>query len=500
MLLSACNTPDNGDADVLAKDYNSRSNVSYDNINGKTVGVYSFNIKKDEVQNNPNFSQAVMLYQAIRYKEAHPEKDVYATIASFHFSAVLAACLDENSEDYGKMKNLYDADYTEDGYYRIPYLCVEAARKGIKITVIGQIDASPVLQEDGNARADQSFVEYFNSHLNDPAYIEGKTVKDFMSFRHSKWLSYGDKSATDMMHLKLCTVSNFMDSTGAEHGPAVWIGSINLDGVDYKGVNGNNSIQSSIIITEHEELFRVLYNYVNILKDWCEQEDSLTFRNIANEMATEQIDLIKAGKGSEIPSDKQIVYLGTENDTVFKLYLTPFGGAGNAWNTDYNPYCAYISELNEASTGKDYIEFIWNSPKYKQNFELGETMMQMVASAFEKSANLNSRLHLVLTGIEEQTFSALEAGRNIGHLSINQFTEETYYHTKDVHLSYVKDGVRHYVTLINTLNLHEGSMYYQSNIFLVIDETAQTGNDFYVNYASTLVPTLQFEKIKKEAK
>ena len=494
MLFSACQLPAPDDTD---DDFNSRAHVTYDDINGKTVTAYTFRVKTNEQQNNPNFPQAVMLWQAIRYKDSHPDEEVYATISSFHFSVYLAACLDEKSENYGKMKNLYDGDYSEDGYYRISYLCIEAAKKGINITVIGQIDASGVLQSDGSYRADGSFAEYFYSHLNDTAYVNGKTVKDFMNFRHSKWLSYGDKSATDMMHLKLCTVSNYTDNDGVDHGTAVWIGSINLDGVDHNGVNGNNSTQTGVVITDHDELHRVLYNYVDLLKDWCEQEDASIFRELAGNMATDQIDLINAGRGNEIPANEQIVYLGTENDTVFKLYITPFGGTPNTWNTDYNPYCKYIAELANAAKGDEYIEFIWNSPKFKQNFELGDSMMKVVANAFEQSNNLSNRLHLMFhEGLNTATFSALEQGKNIGYLSINNSAE--WYHSKDVHLSYVKDGIRHYVTLINTLNLHEGSMSYQSNLFLVIDETAKTGNEFYATYASMLVTTMEFERVAKE--
>lgn len=480
-------------------DFNAKALTTFHNINNKDVNVYSFCIEKDEVQNNPNFPQAVMLWQAMKYKEAHPEEEVYATISSFHFSIALAACLDETSEQYGMMKNLYDADFTDDGYYRLSYLCLEAARKGVNITVIGQIDAGPVFISENAVRDDLYFAGYFYDHLNDPAYIEGKTVKDFMNFRHAKWLSYGDKSATDMMHLKLSTVSHYRDNAGVDHGPAVWLGSINIDGVDYRGVNGNNGYQTALVITEHDELHRVLSNYVNLLKDWCEQEDALTFRTIANAMTTEQIDMIRAGNSQDIPAEDQIVYLGTEHDSVFKLYMTPFGGPANVWDTAYNPYCTYLAELAMAAKGEESIEFIWNSPKYKQNFELGESMMQVLATAFQTSSNKNNRLHLNFLeaeGFTPELFSSLKAGENIGYISVNE--SEEYYHSKDVHLSYVKDGVRHYVTLMNTLNLHEGSMSYQSNLFLVIDETKATGNQFYVNYLSLLMPGMEFEQVSKD--
>ena len=120
-------------------------------------------------------------------------------------------------------------------------------------------------------------------------------------------------------------------------------------------------------------------------------------------------------------------------------------------------------------------------------------LMQAVASAFEKNGNASSRLHLNLPGVESDTFVAVAAAGSIGHLGIN--STGISYHSKDVHLSYVKDGVRHYVTLINTLNPHEGSMYYQSNIFLVIDETPETGNAFYSGYAAKMVPSLTFETV-----
>lgn len=175
-----------------------------------------------------------------------------------------------------------------------------------------------------------------------------------------------------------------------------------------------------------------------------------------------------------------------------------YGKMKNLYDSDYTDDGYYrISHLcAEAAEGGEPIEFIWNSPKFKQNFELGEMMMQTLAYAFEKNANASSRLHLNLPGIEPDTFVSVAAAGKIGHLSIN--SSGISYHSKDVHLSYVKNGVRHYVTLINTLNLHEGSMYYQSNIFLVIDETAETGNAFYSGYAARMVPSLSFETVEKK--
>ena len=81
------------------------------------------------------------------------------------------------SPDYGHLKNIYDADYTEDGYYRISYLLVEAARNGVEVTVIAQLNAAGTLQEDGNNRDDFHFPSYFTPALRKtPTFPAKKSV------------------------------------------------------------------------------------------------------------------------------------------------------------------------------------------------------------------------------------------------------------------------------------------------------------------------------------
>ena len=60
-------------------------------------------------------------------------------------------------------------------------------------------------------------------------------------------------------------------------------------------------------------------------------------------------------------------------------------------------------------------------------------------------------------------------------------------------VTYVENGVRYYVTLFNSLNMHEGAMFFQTNSILVIKETEKTGNDFYIDYAIMTVPGIEFE-------
>ena len=475
----------------------SRTQVTYNNINGKDVNVYTFFRKTNEIQNNPNFSQILLVKQCLDYKKAHPTEDVKITIGSFHFSVYLAACVDETKEDYGKLMNLYDVDHDEEtGYYRLAYLLTEAAKMGVEVTVLAHLHADyVVVNEAGDIRHDILFENYYYPVLEEPAYPEyvgeGKTVGDFMTARKFDWTSYGDMAATDMMHLKLCTVSNYIDSDGVEHGGSMWVGSINIDGVDYLGRNDNNTDQSALLVSDHEEMYRVAYNFSRLIADYNHREGGTIFRDMASKITTEQIKLLSTGHGDEIDPDEQIVYIGTENDKVFELYFTPIGGEVNYWDTLNNPYCKYIEKLLPQISGEDYIEVIWNNVKYVQSFDLFDTYAEIFAYSFKENARLENRLRLHLPGMDEKVFDGLVEGVNIGKLWVNN--KRINYHIKDLMLSYSENGERHWVTVYNSLNMHQGSTCYQANTILIINETEATGNDLYTDYAILSTPEMEFE-------
>lgn len=457
----------------------SRSTAEFEEINGKTVTVDLFKRGADEALNNPNVGEGLLIGQCIKYKQAHADEDVEITITSFHFSVIAAVCYDRKSKYFGTMKSLYDRDY-DDSYVRIAYLLVYAAKSGINVTAIGQIDASPVQYRKGKNRDDIHFDEYFKSHLADAAFAEGKTVADFMTFRKANWTSYGDKSASDMMHVKSCTVSHYRDKDGVDHGAGVWLSSTNLDGIDYRGSNGNNGVQTGVIISDHEEIRNVVANYAKLMSNYCGQEDIGIFRDLIVRMNTAQVDLINEGRGEEIPKEERIVYLGTENDSVFEMYFTPFGGSPNTWDVVHNPYVKYIAKLLPATSGAGYITLAWNNVKYLTNFEFSNILTQVIKTAFENNARLTNKLYLKLPGIDVSAFDDLVIGENIGVKHIND--NNVYFHSKDLQLSYLENYERQYVTMFTSLNFHQGAMSYQSNTVLVIKETKKTGNDVYVNF------------------
>lgn len=456
----------------------SRSEIMYDNINDKTVTVDLFYRYNGEIRNNPNVGVGIMLYQCILYKQAHPEQEVYISLTSFHLSTVAATGLVRGNGTLGRMTSLFDEEYTEVGFVRISYLLVCAAKLGINVTVVGQIDANPTIQ-NGHWKSDIPFDEYFQSHMDDESVIEGKKVGDFLTFRKAKWTSYGDKAASDMMHNKTCTVSHYIDCNGREHGAATWVSSTNLDGIHQNGTNGNDNVQTGIIVSDHEELRKVVYNYTALMAKYCEQEEIAEFRDKVSDLNKTQIDLILAGRENEIPAGEQIVYLGGEKDPVFEMYFTPLGGSVGKWDANYNPFSKYIGKLLPAISGSDSITFAWNNAKYLTNFEFSQTLQNVLYTAFTQNTNLNNKLYLRLVGYDYSLFDSLVENENIGRKFINK-QQST--HAKDFQLSYVENGVRHYVTAFSTLNFHQGSMWYQTNSVLIVNETAQTNNRVYVEF------------------
>ena len=470
--------------EIDTNNFLSRNTVKYENINGKTVTVDTFYRDGGEVMNNPSIGQAIMLYQCIQYKKLHKNEEVFASLSSFHLSVTASVCVLPNMPDYGKMKSLTTQEFTDDGYYRIAYLLVEAAKYGVKVIVVGQLDSIDYVSQR----------TYFNSHMQDDCYVEGKKVKDFMTARAVDWTSYGDKAGADMMHVKSCTVSHYIDNNGVEHRSATWLSSQNLDSIKADGTNGNDSINTAVIISEHEEIRKIVYNYTRLMSEYYTQEYVNIFRNMIIKMNTEQINLINEGRENEIADNMKIVYLGSETDKVFELYFTPFGGANATWDTVMNPYSKYINKLLPAVSGGDYIEFMWNNVKFINTFPFAQTIEDVLAYSFKTNANLNNKLYIRMGGISLTGFKGLVEGENIGRLSLCEAdTISLPYHSKDFQLSYKENGERYYVSCLNSLNFHEGAMGYQTNSFLVIKETAETGNDFYTNFGILTVPGVDFE-------
>ncbi len=454
--------------------------TTYANINGKTVTAEAFYRVPTDALCDPNAGMGIMLYQCIQYKIAHPEEEVEITLSYYRTSGSMAVCVLPESKYYGYVRSLYTTNYDEHGFVRISYMLAEAARMGIHVTAISNLNSYAVKQYNPATgktknRKPIRFDTYCEKALTTACYNKyapGKKVSDFMDYVTVSWTVL-DQGA-NMQHVKTCTVSHYLATDGTEHTNGVFYTSANLDDITYQGYNGNKRAQSGIILTGHEEIYQATVNYVKMMYKYPTKEQMQEFRKLVMDMNREQAALIRSGKGDTIPKDERILYLGTENDPVFKLYFTPLDSSVNTWDVENNPVCEYVDKLDQ-STG--YIEFAWNEFAFESGGYLGVAIAQLLDHAFCSNPNPNNKFAVQVTGLNVPGIENLTVGKQIGAVSIAEGNDRT--HTKDFLLSYEEDGVRHNVSILTSANYCSVGFYYRTNSILVIDETEDTDGNFY---------------------
>lgn len=452
--------------------------TTYANINGKTVTAEAFYRHHNESSNDPNNGLGLLVYQCLEYKHAHPEEDVKITFSSYRTSVVASVCVIPESKYYGYMRSLYGTNYDEQGFVRISFMLAEAARMGIEVTLVNQLTTYAVAQYNPaknktQARTSLDYRTYYKNALKTDCYnkyAKGKKVSDYMNFVAVDW-TISDKNY-DMQHVKSATVSNYIATDGTEHGPTVFVSSANLDDNSYKGANGQNGAQAGCIISDHDELYRVTYNYMQLMAKYKAQEDIYKLRKYVNETSQKQIQLIKNGREDEIPKDEQIVYLGSESDKVFEMYFTPFGGTTDSWDIINNPFCKYISKFAKST---DYIELYWNEYSFGTNYVCRVTN-KLIENAFCNKPNPKNKFSISMSRFDTSKIERLKIGREIGACNIK---DNTGIHSKDIYMSYEEKGVRHKVSLITSCNYVKAGMNYRTNSVIVINETEETGGNYY---------------------
>lgn len=460
------------------ENFQSLGHTTYANINGKTVTADAFFRYSDEALSDPNVGLGLLVYQCIEYKRAHPEEDVKITYSSYRTSASAAVCVIPESKYYGYMRSLFTTNYDEQGFVRVAFMLVEAARMGIEVTLVNHLNSYSKNQyypSTGKTKwiAPLDMKKYFSNALKTSCYdkyAKGKKVSNFMNCTNVDWL-VDDKTA-DMQHVKSATVSHYLATDGTEHGKSVFLSSSNFDDIDYKGCNANNGAQTGTIISDHDEVYRVVYNYMQLMTRYKGQEGIYKLRRIVNKMNNEQIALIKSGRENEIPRDEQIVYLGSETDTVFEMYFTPFGGSADTWDIEKNPFCKYINKLPQST---DYVELYWNEFGYGK-CQIGVVFEKMLEQAYCRNANVRNKISMRVTGFDTSEIEKLKLGREIGASSINDGTN---IHSKDILLSYEENGVRHNVSLVTSCNFYMIAFNYRTNSLMVINETEESGGNYY---------------------
>ncbi len=447
-----------------SSNFMSRETTKFKNINKKTVTVDTFVYRRGEKAHNCSVGEGLLIYQAMLYKQAHPEEDVSIDFSTYRYSVQAAVNINRDSRYFGYMRNLVGKDYDKYGFVRISYLLVTAARMGIKVNVIGQVNGYPT------SKKDPKFEEYFTSKLNDACdknYVKDGVVGDYLNAVYCKWTLGVDNGSTDMMHVKVCAVSHYLDMNGKVHKDAVWSSSTNLDGIASSAKNGNSKLQTATIVSDHAKIYQVSTNYIKLmLKYGTAQDDIFEFRNIVWERNKEQINLILSGKESKIPKNEQIVYLGSDSDKVFEFYYAPLAGSTNVWNEKYNPYCKYIRKMYNS---EDYVIITWNNARHTDSFALSKQINNLITTKLHKDPSVKNKIFVNLDGFSSKLVEDLVVGESIGYKSINQKPYGAI-HNKDLQLSYVENGTRHYVSILNSINFHAGALCYQTNNILVIKE------------------------------
>ncbi len=517
--VKALDSSNTGAQSFLMYPYAGAKSETYYNVNGTTVKLDLLKFHTNEIYGNNSFAEAEVIFNTIRYKLAHPTEEVYLDFSSYRFSIGAAACVDMNNPKYGTMKQLFDSNFTISAdtgrieYIRLSYLMVLAAKCGVHVRTMAQLNGY-YLQDnvvggklEGYKQIDEaSFLDYMNGFLTTSCYelegLSGKTVGDFLTNRRTEWIVV-ERSASDMMHYKSCASSAIIDNRGAERKNVVWLSSQNLDGInvastvpitDYnnnhptvEGSNGNNNMQTGVVIYGHDDIYRVCKNYYNIQWENCEQEDADNFRFEVRHRNAEQFELINSGHADQIPADEQILYLGSATDNVFEMYFTPLVGSTHSFDKRYNPFAKYTAKMLNS---EDWIAYSLYNVKFNHG-TITEAWTQMIVEAFKKNQNVNNklRIHCVdnLYGADNwftARYDFLEVGKNIGFKEVQYPYQLPWLHNKDITVSWKENGVRQYVVVQTSLNIHSGAFAYQSNYMLVVHENEQMGHKFYDDYCA----------------
>ena len=450
----------------------SAKSKKYVNINGNDVTADLFYIGNVEQLNHPNLGQAILLYQAIKYKIYNPDDYNEINLTTFRLSVIAGFCIVPSSPYYGTMKSMPDTRVDRDGFVRISHLITVAAKIGIKVNVIAQQPgySNYGLEIHPNV--------YFNSIMDEPCFskvgLSSKKVKDFLNYRTCEWLSYEGKAAADMYHLKTCTVLHYLDNENVVRNYGVYFSSSNVDGVHLSGVAGLTSSQSGIILTNHRYIYLCTRNFVRFSIDYCGYDMASDFRN-------QYIKTIKKQKiqisehGYDYLSEELMIYLGSDDDPVFELYITPLDGSEGMWSED-NPFCKYVSKMQRS---REHIGFKWNNPKSSMTYEFISTFFKIVKKSFKRdrgqNENLQNELSLKMVGFDETYFDDLIVGQHLGKKTIANYSGVC--HEKDCVFLFEEGGIRNSVALINSLNEHQGAFWYQVNQLLVVKENIYTGTD-----------------------
>ena len=447
----------------------SRSTASYGIIKNSNEKVLadSYYSGAGEALNSPDAGMGILLYNTILYKIANPQEQVSIAFISRDISISAAVCVIPQSRYYGYMRSLEgeEIDYDENGFIRISFMLVEAAKMGIKVSVVAHDG-----EESDEGDPEENFKAYFVQALEQDCYkkyADGKKVSDNMSFTALNW------SEEQSLRMRALTVSHYVDRFGVSFKNAVFFSGDSLDAVDEKGHCGK--ARSGVAVTGHNEIYNATVNFIDLVADYSDADGFAKLKEIVDARNTAQSKLIAEGKETKISQKEQILWLGNAEDTIFKLcFLCGEGGIGSA-------SALYSAELDAlAASAKEYPDeqriFAANFESYRGNVELYRALNEKLKAAFVDSANSVNRFEIGAKEFENDIFSALKVGESVGYFKIK--SDDAPDSTETV-MSYVKNGVRRYVSVIPSYEFEDAEARSVTSM-ITITETDEVGDRFYL--------------------
>ena len=88
-----------------------------------------------------------------------------------------------------------------------------------------------------------------------------------------------------------------------------------------------------------------------------------------------------------------------------------------------------------------------------------------------------NRIYMHFESFEASRYNDLTVGKDIGFKSVNK-NLSMYLHSKDIIMSYEKDGARKYISIVSSANFGVAAFWQRTNSVLVIKETEEQ-HEFY---------------------
>ena len=437
----------------------SRNTAFYKDAVGKKVLADAYYCAEGEEYGTNEAAVGLLLYSSIIYKIENPQAAVSISFTSSDIDVETAVCVVYQSRYFGYVRNLEGEgnEYDGNGFIRISYMLVEAAKMGIDVKVV-----SLTGEKD-------DFTLYINRGLESKCYnkyAKGKSVSDYLTLETVKW---SEEGAGESMSLTALAVSAYTDRFKDKYvDGAVFISGDGLGGVDENGKRETSC--SGVTVTGHKEIYNVTKNFISLLGKYSGEGEFDSFKKVLNERNAAQTEMFAQGDQAKIPEKERIVWLGDENDSVFKLCFSV--GEGSAYSLYEREITAFADSLEKHPDESRIL--LLNGSSYKEGSALLAKVSGAIDSAFAENKNSANRLSLTVKGYKNEKLSSLTEG-DIGYMSQSDAGAGS----DELLMSYVTEDGRVYVTILSSPLMEDGAES-RVDMLISVSENETLGDSFFM--------------------